>query len=39
MDNCHDINLFEKEFVIQEVASAGFILDQGSSMLENPEDD
>ena len=39
IDNCHDIHRIEKEFVIEEVTSAGFIFDQESSILENPEDE
>ena len=38
-DDCHEIHRIEKEFVIDEVLRAGFILDKESNLLENPEDD
>ena len=39
IDNCHDIHRIEKDFVIEEVISSGFIFDQESSILENSEDE
>ncbi len=39
IDNCHDIHRIEKEFVIDEVTSSGFIYDGQSIILENPEDE
>ena len=39
IDNCHDIHRIEKDFVIEEVISSGFIFDQESSILENDQDE
>ena len=38
-DDCQEIHRIEKEFVIDEILRAGFILEKESNLFENPEDD
>ena len=38
IDDCHSIHRIEKDFVIKEVAASGFVLEEESSVLENPDD-